>query len=50
VEPSCGAALSVVYDRHPEVTQTEGPILVVVCGGAAITRAQLEGWRDSLGV
>jgi L-serine/L-threonine ammonia-lyase len=50
VEPSCGAALSVVYDRHPEVTQTGGPILVVVCGGAAITRAQLEGWRDSLGV
>lgn len=48
VEPSCGAALSVVYDRHPAVVQTEGPVLVVVCGGAAITRAQLEGWRESL--
>lgn len=50
VEPSCGAALSVVYDRHPEVVQTEGPVLVVVCGGAAITCAQLEDWRDSLGI
>lgn len=47
VEPSCGAALSVVYDRHPAVLQTDGPILVVVCGGAAVTRPQLEDWLAS---
>ena len=44
VEPSCGAALSTVYDRHPEVTNATGPVLVVVCGGAAVTRSQLESW------
>jgi L-serine/L-threonine ammonia-lyase len=47
VEPSCGAALSVVYDRHPEVIGAEGPVLVVVCGGAAVTRAQLAAWSAS---
>jgi len=44
VEPSCGAALSVAYDCHPEVTAAEGPILIVVCGGAAVTRSELEAW------
>lgn len=43
VEPSCGAALSTVYDRHPALT--DGPVLVVVCGGAAVTRQQLTDWR-----
>lgn len=46
VEPSCGAALSVVYDGHPQVTEAEGPVLVIVCGGAAVTRAQLAGWLE----
>jgi L-serine/L-threonine ammonia-lyase len=41
VEPSCGAALSVVYDHHPDLS---GTVLVVVCGGAAVTRSQLESW------
>lgn len=44
VEPACGAALAAVYDRAPELLDETGPVLVVVCGGAAVTRAQLEGW------
>jgi L-serine/L-threonine ammonia-lyase len=48
VEPSCGAALSVVYDQHPDVTAASGPVLVIVCGGAAVTQAQLVDWRRSL--
>jgi L-serine/L-threonine ammonia-lyase len=48
VEPSCGAALSVVYDKRPELLAAGGPILVIVCGGAAVTRSQLEQWLSSL--
>jgi L-serine/L-threonine ammonia-lyase len=44
VEPSCGAALSTIYDRHPLVSSTIGPVLVVVCGGAAVTPKQLDHW------
>ena len=44
VEPSCGAALSVVYDQHPAVMHTAGSILVIVCGGAGVTRTQLDDW------
>ena len=40
VEPSCGAALSVVYDQHPALTDIDGPILVIVCGGAGVTRCR----------
>jgi L-serine/L-threonine ammonia-lyase len=49
VEPSCGAALSVAYDRHPEVLAAQGPILMVVCGGAAVTRSELEAWLKQTG-
>ena len=49
VEPSCGAALSVAYDRHPEVIAAEGPILMVVCGGAAVTQSELEAWLKQPG-
>lgn len=48
VEPSCGAALSAVYDRHPLVLASGGPVLVVVCGGAAVTREQLAGWMANV--
>jgi L-serine/L-threonine ammonia-lyase len=47
VEPSCGAALSVVYEALPDVRTSAGPIVVIVCGGAAVTRSQLEAWIDS---
>jgi len=49
VEPSCGAALSVVYDALPDVRASNGPIVVIVCGGAAVTRSQLMGWLDAVG-
>jgi L-serine/L-threonine ammonia-lyase len=47
VEPSCGAALSVVYDRLPLLRSAAGPVVVIVCGGAGVTRSQLETWLDS---
>lgn len=46
VEPSCGAALASVYEGAP---QLEGrSVLLVVCGGASVTRAQLAGWEQQL--
>jgi L-serine/L-threonine ammonia-lyase len=42
VEPSCGAALSLLYDRHPAL---RGPVLAVVCGGAAATLDALASWK-----
>jgi L-serine/L-threonine ammonia-lyase len=42
VEPACGAALAVVYGKHSALT---GPVLTIVCGGAAATRASLTEWR-----
>jgi L-serine/L-threonine ammonia-lyase len=42
VEPACGAALAVSYD-HPE--SLIGPSsLLIVCGGSAVSRAQLALW------
>lgn len=43
VEPSCGAALASVYDHAPPLQDRS--VLLVVCGGASVTRAQLEGWE-----
>ncbi len=48
VEPACGAALSLVYAGHPALSATEGPVLVVVCGGASATRASLAHWRAAV--
>ena len=42
VEPACGAALACVYDG---LVGPHSSILVVVCGGAAATRADLARWR-----
>ena len=44
VEPACGAALAAVYDRAEPLMGAEN-ILVVVCGGAGVTRQLLEEWR-----
>jgi L-serine/L-threonine ammonia-lyase len=46
VEPACGAALAPVYGRAP-VLLGAGPVLVVVCGGAGVTRERLAGWASS---
>jgi L-serine/L-threonine ammonia-lyase len=46
VEPACGAALSAVYDRAMPLADYE-PIVVIVCGGAGVTRELLDQWdRD----
>lgn len=45
VEPACGASLSVLYDRVPELEEFES-VLVVVCGGVTTTVAQLREWAD----
>ena len=46
VEPACGASLAAVYAAHP-LLRGRDPVLVVVCGGAGVTRDQLARWdRD----
>lgn len=46
VEPACGAALSVVYDRAEPVARAAS-VLVVACGGAGVTVADLARWQRS---
>jgi L-serine/L-threonine ammonia-lyase len=41
VEPACGVALAAVYDRAPELLAARS-IVVVICGGAGITVAELD--------
>jgi L-serine/L-threonine ammonia-lyase len=43
VEPACGASLSAVYEKV-EPLQGCGPVLVIVCGGAGVTRSLLAQW------
>jgi L-serine/L-threonine ammonia-lyase len=45
VEPACGASLSAVYDRA-EPLRNRGPVLVIVCGGAGVTRELLASWEQ----
>jgi L-serine/L-threonine ammonia-lyase len=47
VEPACGAALAVAYDRSPALAPYQN-ILVIVCGGATATVAQLQHWATTL--
>lgn len=49
VEPACGAALSLVYDRAPELADARS-VAVVVCGGAAIDLVMLAGHCRALGL
>lgn len=46
VEPACGAGLSVIYDRAPELLGISGPVLVIVCGGAGVSAALLRAWDE----
>ena len=48
VEPACGASLSVAYDGLDALAPFEN-VLVVVCGGATATAAQLTDWGERLG-
>jgi len=43
VEPACGAALAPAYAAHPALAGLDD-LLVVVCGGATATAAQLLAW------
>ena len=47
VEPACGAALAPAYAAHPALAGLDD-LLVVVCGGATATAAQLLAWSASL--
>lgn len=47
VEPACGAALATVYDRVPELSSYSS-VLIIVCGGATSTLAQLQQWSQDL--
>ncbi len=49
VEPACGAALAAVHDaQHAAELAGFGQVLVIVCGGATATLAQIEAWRMAL--
>lgn len=43
VEPACGASLSAIYEKAQPL-KDHGPILVIVCGGAGVSRELLEAW------
>ncbi len=46
VEPACGAALAVAYAHADRLARFER-VLMVVCGGATATLAQLQAWQAS---
>lgn len=46
VEPACGAALSLAYT--PSLLTGYDDVLMVVCGGATATLAQIRAWRETL--
>lgn len=45
VEPACGAALAAAYERALPL-EGHSPVVIVVCGGAGVTRELLEHWRQ----
>ncbi len=45
VEPACGAALAAVYTPARPLT-TASAVLVIVCGGASVSLALLQQWRE----
>ncbi len=47
VEPACGAALSLLYERHT-VLDRYNELLLIVCGGATATLEQIEAWKRQL--
>lgn len=49
VEPACGAALSLCYDRDVDL-QAHKTILVIVCGGAAVSPEMLIKWSEEVGL
>lgn len=47
VEPACGAALAVAYDKAP-VLMSYQKVLIIVCGGATATADNLQNWATQL--
>jgi L-serine/L-threonine ammonia-lyase len=47
VEPACGAALSAGYNRAPAL-EGRGPVVIIVCGGAGVTRQLMEKWSQEV--
>nr|XP_037280307.1 L-serine dehydratase/L-threonine deaminase-like [Rhipicephalus microplus] len=54
VEPACGASLAAVYSkratemRRQKKLDPSRPLVVVVCGGSAASRKQLEEWTNQV--
>ncbi|MBS0444807.1 MAG: pyridoxal-phosphate dependent enzyme [Proteobacteria bacterium] len=48
VEPACGAALAVAYAAGAPALAAWKRVLIVVCGGATASTAQLAAWSASL--
>ncbi|CAG0892638.1 unnamed protein product [Darwinula stevensoni] len=47
VEPACGAALAGLYEEASKVALSDGkPIVVVLCGGSAVSLQLLQEWRS----
>lgn len=47
VEPACGAALALAYDRPAELAAYSN-VLFIVCGGATATLEQIKQWTGQL--
>lgn len=45
VEPACGAALALIYERCPALLHY-GKILVIVCGGNGVSLELLQRWKN----
>lgn len=48
VEPACGASLAAVYEHNHDVLADFQAPLVIVCGGATATPAQIQSWKKQL--
>lgn len=47
VEPACGAALALLYDRSIDFKKYK-KVVVVVCGGSGVTRELMHQWIDKV--
>lgn len=47
VEPACGAALAIAYHKR-EILKKFSSVLIVVCGGNAVSPLMLNNWKKSL--
>lgn len=49
VEPACGAALAVVYEKR-EILQQYNNVVVILCGGSGVNLPLLEKWKKEFGL